>query len=132
MLDELQGGPGCVLDHNEPTFGPDHSVFPSPLVARATWLAFKDLVMEGFSPCERPWAWWAFEQHEPDMAWASRDAEAARLEALGVLSDLEKGYLEAWRRDAAELAAALQRSVDAYEATKHARPAVLAVPVAAP
>jgi hypothetical protein len=72
MLDELLHGPGCVLDHDEPTYpmprteGPTiYSVFESPLIARATWLAFREVIEADCEPLERPWASWAFEQKNP-------------------------------------------------------------------
>lgn len=125
MLDELVHGPGCVLDHDEPTYplqgeGPTiYSVFESPRIARATWLAFRELIEAECEPLERAWAWWAFEQRDPEAAYARDEAE--RLEALGVLSLIERGLLEARRPDAAERAADIERWNTEYEALKRAR-----------
>ena len=118
-LDELLHGPGCVLDHEEPVFPWDRwtkSVFPSRLVSRGIWLAHKDTIMAEARPLERPWGWWAYEQQDPAAAHLPNEAE--RLDALGVLSDLERGMLEGQRRDAAEAAAKHQRWADEYDAKR--------------
>jgi hypothetical protein len=128
MRDELLSGVLGGLDHfDDPDWQPGRSIFESPLIARATWIAYKDVVMAEARPLTRPDAWWKFEAKQP---WPGGN-EAEVLERLGVLTPLEVGLLTAQRQDEAEQAAAWQRSVDEYAATKHARTEIVTVPLAA-
>jgi hypothetical protein len=70
--------------------------------------AFREVIEAECEPLERACAWWAFfEQKNPEGAYGQDEAD--RLEALGVLSQFERGLLEARRREAAETAAAKER-----------------------
>jgi hypothetical protein len=150
MMEELRSGVGMMLDcFEDPAWVPGKSIFASLLVARGAWLAVRETLLAEAEPLTRPWGWWAFEgpkqprivvrtcvdaecrvrnpgmDHEPH---AILESDAEYLERLGLLSPFELGLLEAQRLEKSERAAAWQRSIEEYEATKRAVYTIASVP----